>query len=101
MKSLSIIYFYFPIEYKNSKGKDTVWTEKEKEVFRDRFVQHPKNFVIISQFLENKTVSECIHYYYMSKKTENYKQLVRKHQARQRGAKGALKKVCNFSTFLF
>ncbi|CAD5111166.1 DgyrCDS502 [Dimorphilus gyrociliatus] len=79
-------------EYKNSKGKDTVWTDKEKEVFRDRFVQHPKNFVIISQFLENKTVSECIHYYYMSKKTENYKQLVRKHQARQRGAKGALKK---------
>lgn len=31
-----------------------VWTDSEKEVFKDKYLQHPKNFVYISTFLERK-----------------------------------------------
>ncbi|KAL1502524.1 hypothetical protein ABEB36_007656 [Hypothenemus hampei] len=58
-----------------------IWTAGEKETFKEKYVQHPKNFYQISQALgERKSVSECVQYYYLSKKTENYKQLLRKNK---------------------
>jgi nuclear receptor co-repressor 1 len=62
-----------------------VWTDAEKEIFKEKFLLHPKNFGQIAQFLERKTVSDCVQYYYLSKKTENYKQLLRKSKMRRRG----------------
>jgi len=60
-----------------------VWTDQEKEIFKEKFLQHPKNFGQIAQFLERKTVSDCVQYYYLSKKTENYKQLLRRVKVRR------------------
>ncbi|XP_076255294.1 nuclear receptor corepressor smrter isoform X3 [Rhynchophorus ferrugineus] len=58
-----------------------IWTASEKETFKEKYLQHPKNFYQISQALgERKSVSECVQYYYLSKKTENYKQLLRKNK---------------------
>ena len=65
-------------EYKE-KQMLNVWTNQEKEIFREKFLQHPKNFGLIASYLERKTIAECVQYYYLSKKSENYKQLLRKH----------------------
>lgn len=62
------------------------WTDEEKQIFRERFLATPKNFPSIASFLEGKTVAECIRYYYLTKKTEGYKQLLKKHTARRRRA---------------
>ena len=64
-------------EYSERKFVNT-WTEQEKEIFKEKFLLHPKNFGLIAQTLERKTVADCVQYYYLSKKTENYKQLLRK-----------------------
>lgn len=68
------------------KERDYVnmWTDAEKEIFSDKFLQSPKNFGMIAQYLERKTVSDCVQYYYLSKKTVNYKQLLRKTRQRPR-----------------
>ena len=31
-----------------------IWTEHEMEIFKDKYLQHPKNFGFISSFLEKK-----------------------------------------------
>merc|ERR1712008_18979 len=64
-------------EYSERKFVNT-WTDSEKEIFKEKFLLHPKNFGLIAQSLERKTVPDCVQYYYLSKKTENYKQLLRK-----------------------
>ncbi len=69
-------------EYEERKFLNT-WTESEKEIFKEKFLQHPKNFGQIGQFLERKTVADCVQYYYLSKKTENYKQLMRRVKVRR------------------
>lgn len=56
-----------------------------------RYLQHPKNFVVISSYLDRKSVADCVHYYYTSKKTENYKQLLRKSRQRTRASKNTQK----------
>ncbi|GFR30810.1 nuclear receptor corepressor 1 [Trichonephila clavata] len=70
-------------EYKE-RQMINIWTDQEKEIFREKYLQHPKNFAIISSCLEKKSVADCVQYYYLSKKSENFKQLLRKHSVRKR-----------------
>ena len=64
------------------------WSAEEKQIFIEKFTQSPKNFGYISSFLENKTTEQCVQFYYMTKKAENYKNLLRKQsQANRRRAK--------------
>ena len=73
--------------YKES-SKLPYWSAEEKQIFIEKFTQSPKNFGYISSFLENKTTEQCVQFYYMTKKTENYKNLLRKQtQATRRRAK--------------
>ncbi|CAB4057904.1 Nuclear receptor corepressor 2,Nuclear receptor corepressor 1 [Lepeophtheirus salmonis] len=43
-------------EYEDRKYLN-IWTEEEKQTFKERFLQHPKNFGVIAQSLERKKTS--------------------------------------------
>jgi hypothetical protein len=58
----------------------TVWTDEEKEIFKKRYSKHPKNFKKILSYLPNKSLGDCITYYYVSKHSENYKKLANEYQ---------------------
>ncbi|XP_063306129.1 nuclear receptor corepressor 1 isoform X12 [Pelobates fuscus] len=70
--------------YKNRQFMN-VWTDHEKEIFKEKFVQHPKNFGLIASYLERKNVADCVLYYYLTKKNEHYKALVRRNYGKRRG----------------
>lgn len=70
-----------------------IWTPSEKELFKEKYLQHPKNYGVIASYLDRKSVSDCVQYYYLSKKTENYKQLFRKARQRTRSSRNNTQKV--------
>uniref|UniRef100_H2YNT3 SANT domain-containing protein n=1 Tax=Ciona savignyi TaxID=51511 RepID=H2YNT3_CIOSA len=73
-------------DFKESQQLDS-WTEQEKKIFKEKFIQHPKNFHLIASFIEKKSVADCILYYYLTKKTNNYKALVRKQSMKAKKPK--------------
>lgn len=62
-----------------------VWIDYEKEIFKDKFIQYLKNFGLIVLYLERKSVFDCVLYYYLIKKNENYKVFVRRNYGKCRG----------------
>ncbi|XP_053376289.1 nuclear receptor corepressor 1-like isoform X2 [Mercenaria mercenaria] len=70
-------------EYKERKYIN-VWTAQEKQIFKEKYLQHPKNFGLIASFLEKKSTMDCVEYYYRSKKSENYKQMLRKQTVKKK-----------------
>ena len=54
-----------------------IWTDAEKAVFRREFINHPKMWHKITPLVPGKSASDCVKYYYLSKKTQNYKKAVR------------------------
>lgn len=60
------------------------WSDMEKCIFFDRFLQHPKDFRKISSFLKNKSTHDCIAFYYNSKQTVPYKAALKEHQLRKK-----------------
>lgn len=77
-------------EYKERQNLN-VWTNSEREVFKEKYLQHPKAFGVIASYLDRKSVQDCVQYYYLSKKTENYKQLLRKSRQRTRSSRNPQK----------
>jgi hypothetical protein len=60
------------------------WTDAEKAIFVDKFVQYPKNFNKISRYLHKKSVKDCIAFYYDSKANIHYKHLLKEIETRKR-----------------
>ncbi|MEE6504186.1 hypothetical protein FKM82_005091 [Ascaphus truei] len=72
-----------PMKVYKDRQVMNMWSEQEKDLFREKFIQHPKNFGFIASFLERKTVADCVLFYYLTKKSENYKSLVRRNYRRR------------------
>jgi len=68
----------YKTEY-NERKFVNIWTQQEKDIFKDRFIAHPKNFGAIASYLDKKCPSDCVQYYYLSKPKEEYKRLLRKY----------------------
>ncbi|KAG8241771.1 Gei-8p [Homalodisca vitripennis] len=84
----------FAKEYKERQVLN-VWTQAEIEIFKAKFPQHPKNFGVIASYLDRKSACDCVQYYYLSKKEENYKTLLRKSRQRKRSSRKPYGKVNN------
>ncbi|CAK9292818.1 unnamed protein product [Gordionus sp. m RMFG-2023] len=61
-----------------------IWTLEERETFKKCYTSNPKEFETIALSLPNKSVSDCVLFYYLTKKGENYKKLVRRKIAKRR-----------------
>uniref|UniRef100_A0A8C2G2H9 Nuclear receptor corepressor 1 n=1 Tax=Cyprinus carpio TaxID=7962 RepID=A0A8C2G2H9_CYPCA len=74
-----------PMKVYKSRQFMNVWTEHEKEIFKEKFMQHPKNFGLIASFLERKVVIQ-LYLYFLSLqcKSQNYKTLVRRNFGNRR-----------------
>ena len=78
-----------PLKEFNDRKFQNMWTDPEKDLFKEKFLQHPKNFGMIAQNLERKSVSDCVQYYYLTKKSVNFKQQLRRAKVRgRRGGRG-------------
>uniref|UniRef100_A0A1I7ZG10 SANT domain-containing protein n=1 Tax=Steinernema glaseri TaxID=37863 RepID=A0A1I7ZG10_9BILA len=61
----------------------STWTEEEKTVFVDRLVHYGKNFAAVSVFLKNRSVKDCVRYYYLTKQRAKYKTMFAKRRRKQ------------------
>ncbi|KAJ1454407.1 hypothetical protein M885DRAFT_413353, partial [Pelagophyceae sp. CCMP2097] len=61
---------------------DSSWSDLEKLIFLDKFLQYPKNFSRIAAYLAHKRPRDCVRLYYDSKYDVDYKALLREHQQR-------------------
>lgn len=64
-------------EHERQRKLINPWTPREKAVFEKKYLKHPKNFRKIATYLPNKSVNECVHYFYASKMTVNYKAMLK------------------------
>ena len=60
------------------------WSDTEKCIFLDRWLQYPKNFRKIASFLRNKSTADCVRFYYDSKKSIPYKSALKEHWLRRK-----------------
>lgn len=73
-----------PLQEAKDEALTNAWTDMEKCIFLDRFLQFPKDFRRIASFLKNKTTRDCIAFYYNSKQTVPYKGALKEHMMRRK-----------------
>uniref|UniRef100_A0A8C5ELJ4 Nuclear receptor corepressor 2-like n=1 Tax=Gouania willdenowi TaxID=441366 RepID=A0A8C5ELJ4_GOUWI len=74
-----------PMKVYKDRQVMNMWSEQEKDTFREKFIQHPKNFNSDCIFSREKgtTVAECV-LFIPDQKNENYKNIVRRNYRRRR-----------------
>ncbi|ORY32534.1 hypothetical protein BCR39DRAFT_375919 [Naematelia encephala] len=55
---------------------EPIWTSEERATFLKRYLANPKQFGKIAEGLADKTASDCVLYYYRTKKEVDYKSLL-------------------------
>jgi hypothetical protein len=61
-----------------------MWSSRERRIFMDKYQQFPKDFTKIASFLEHRSVSDCLVFYYKNQKSEEFSSIRRKHQMKKR-----------------
>jgi hypothetical protein len=73
-----------PVAEEQKAASSNIWTDMEKCIFLDRFLQFPKDFRRIATFLRNKTTKDCVAFYYDSKQAVPYKGALKEHMMRRK-----------------
>ncbi len=60
------------------------WTDREKCMFLQQFLVHPKDFYAISHYLPNKQTHDVVCFYYDTKQYVDYKEVLKEHTQRVR-----------------
>ncbi|XP_057289855.1 uncharacterized protein LOC130612546 [Hydractinia symbiolongicarpus] len=60
-------------QFEKIRKAGIIWSEEEKQIFREKFAQFPKDFEKIASFLKMKNCSDCVLFYYQNKKKEYFK----------------------------
>jgi hypothetical protein len=85
-----------PLEFYDFAGRqEPLWTEKEKHIFKKVFPNCGKVFSKIADKLPNKTVNDCVLYYYRNKKALNLKRDQPKGAAPRKAVKPKAKKLAD------
>uniref|UniRef100_A0A7S1MVW1 SANT domain-containing protein n=1 Tax=Hemiselmis andersenii TaxID=464988 RepID=A0A7S1MVW1_HEMAN len=96
-----------PVEDERDRGLSNIWSEEEKQVFVEKFVDFAsrperegvkKNFYAISHYLPNKSTRDCVSFYYQNKKTKYFKQLYRRFESKYRKSYGTKNKLYRQNT---
>ena len=66
--------------YEQLHKQQHVWSESEKSIFIRQYLKSPKQFKKISQHLPNKSINDCVAFYYLTKFDIKYKQLLKQKQ---------------------
>lgn len=72
------------MEESKEQKRSNIWTDMEKCIFLDRFLQHPKDFRKIASFLRNKSTKDCVAFYYDSKQSVPYKKALKEFVMRRK-----------------
>lgn len=51
-----------PMDEDEERKFINVWTPQEKNIFKEKYLQHPKNFSYIAQFLERKVILVAMYF---------------------------------------
>lgn len=76
-----------PMMHEAHFAQSRQWSDLEKCIFLDKFLQYPKRFGKIAAFFSCKDARDCAQLYYDSKYDIDYKALLREHQQRRRGVR--------------
>ena len=57
------------------------WSDYDKAVFKAKLMQYGKDFYKIASFLEQKSIQDCVTYYYREKVNLRFKNLLRRSQS--------------------
>jgi hypothetical protein len=68
---------------------ERIWSDVEKCIFVDKFLQYPKNFSKIASFLKNRTTKDCVKFYYDAKSTIEFKHLLKEFENRRKQFKSS------------
>ena len=60
------------------------WSAEEKKIFLEKYLLLGKNLRKIATFLEHKTVADCVQFYYLNQKSEDFQKIRHRHLLKKR-----------------